>query len=179
MSIPSIIGLVGPIRAGKTTIAKYLVEKYGYIHASNSQVLVNILVSLNMSPTREHMQLLGNSIFEQLGNDAIANFRVKTLGSNKLVIDGIRYIEEIDCYKQIKDFKLIAVNASLDERFRRSAIDSIKDANLDVERFHALSSSRSEADVPNIMCNADATINNIFDLDVLKVNLDEIINNWD
>jgi len=178
--LPSIIGMVGPIRAGKTTVTKYLVEKYGYISASNSDVLRRILEGMGIEPDRKNLGALGDSIFKVLGNDIIARYRLGNLHKGRIVIDGIRYPDELARYAEVSDFRLLAVTAGPDLRFQRAVGESkeFKDVGISREAFDNLVHSRSELDVPSLILRADKVINNEGGLQSLKQKIDQTLKAW-
>lgn len=159
---PRVIGIVGHIRAGKTTASKYLVDRYGYTLASNSEVLSNILEDMDLPATRENLSRIGNAIFLNIGNDAIARFRLKNLDQDHIVVDGIRYIEEVEEYRKEPSFVLLGIIASDSNRLERTVneIKSLKDRDITTEKFGKLSLARSELEVPSIIEMADFKIVN-------------------
>ena len=178
--LPKIIGIVGPIRAGKTTVTKYLVEHYGYVSASNSDVLRRILDGMGISPTRANLGALGDSIFKVLGNDIIAKFRLDNLHLGRIIVDGIRYPEELKRYSEVPSFKLLGVTADPDIRFERAVRESkeFKDINISRGAFDDLVRSRSELDVPELVLRADEVIINDRDFESLKQKIDQTLKNW-
>lgn len=177
---PQIIGLVGPIRAGKTTVTKYLVDKYGYTAASNSNVLREILDGMGIPSNRENLGRLGNSIFKVMGNDIIAKYRLDNLHLGRIVVDGIRYPEEIKRYSEVAGFKLVGITADPDVRFERTVRERIelKDVGISREGFDGLVLSRSELDVPHLVSRADEVIVNDGDFESLKQKIDQTLKKW-
>jgi dephospho-CoA kinase len=180
MNLPDIIGIVGPIRAGKTTTANYLVERYGYEIASNSDILKRILAGMEIIPSRANMAMLGNSIFEVLGNDVIAKYRLDRLSLGRIVVDGIRYTDELKRYSAHPGFKLLGLSADSLTRFERTRTSSeeVKDLKISQSDFEQLTSSRSELDVPELLSRADQVIANLGSVEELKLRVDEILNAW-
>jgi dephospho-CoA kinase len=178
--LPQIIGLVGPIRAGKTTVTKYLVEEYGYISASNSDVLREILDGMGIPSNRANLGRLGNSIFKVLGNDIIAKYRLDNLNLGRIVVDGIRYPEEIKRYSEVESFKLLGVAADPDIRFERAVgeREELKDVGISREAFDDLVLSRSELKVPQLVSRADEVIINDGDFESLKQKIDQTLKKW-
>ncbi|TWR85123.1 hypothetical protein FJD38_22865 [Pseudomonas saxonica] len=178
--LPEIIGLVGPIRAGKTTITKHLVDRYGYSLASNSEVLRKILSDVGMAQSRDNLGSLGNSIFSIFGNDLIARHRVENLHLGKIVVDGIRYTDELARYREVPGFRLIGVQASVETRFERAILDAevCKDIELTRGKFDELVYSRSELDVPELLSKADRVIYNNDDMAQLWLEVDQAILSW-
>lgn len=177
---PEIIGLVGPIRAGKTTVNKYLVERYGYTSASNSDVLRQILAGIGIAQNRASLGALGDSIFKVLGNDIIAKYRMGNLHLGRIVVDGIRYPEEISRYSEAEGFKLLAITADPDVRYDRTVRESeeFKDTDISRDVFDGLVQSRSELAVPDLILRADKIISNDGDFESLKKKIDQTLKDW-
>lgn len=178
--LPEIIGLVGPIRAGKTTITKHLVDRYGYSLASNSEVLRKILGDIGLDQSRDNLGMLGNSLFSIFGNDLIARYRLENLHLGRVVVDGIRYAEELKRYREIPGFRLLGVRAAADTRFERALLNSeeFKDRELSRGKFDEMVFSRSELDVPALLAEADKVIDNNSSLEQLLLELDQAIQGW-
>lgn len=179
--LPEIIGLVGPIRAGKTTVSKYLIEKYGYTSASNSDVLRRILDGMGIVQNRANLGALGDSIFKVLGNDIIARFRLDNLSSGRIVVDGIRYPEEIKRYSEVASFKLLAITADPDLRYERAVCESeeFKDVGISRSAFDGLVQSRSELAVPDLILRAHTVISNDCNFESLKQKIDQTLKGWE
>jgi dephospho-CoA kinase len=178
--IPKVIGLVGPIRAGKTTVSQYLCSKYGYKNASNSKLLTEMLSHLGQAPTRENLGNLGDAIFKTIGNDAFARYRLSKLSLDCIVVDGIRYADELEQYRTESTFRLLGVDSSSEERYRRSLGEDgyIKDQNISGEKFDAFSKARSELDVPSLLLKADRVIFNSGSVLELYEQIDQALSDW-
>lgn len=174
------IGIVGPVRAGKTTVTKYLVERYGYSLASNSAILRTILSDMGVEQTRDNLSVLGNSLFSIFGNDLLARYRIETLGLDRIVVDGIRYSEELTRYRTIPQFKLLGVRAADEARFERALLNSeeFKDKELTRVKFDQMVLSRSEMHVPALLDQADKVIDNNASLSQLLSEVDQAIESW-
>ena len=172
-----IIGLVGAIRAGKTTASRHLTARHGYALASNSDVLKDIASGLDLSPSRENLRKVGDAIFKTLGNDIIARYRLAHY-SKPIVVDGIRYPEEIAIYRQESSFVLLGLRARDDDRFQIAvalAADGGKDQLLSPQQFADLSGVRSEENVPNLLLEADFVIDNCASISDLERAIDDIV----
>lgn len=178
--LPEIIGLAGPIRAGKTTITEYLSKRYGYTIASNSKILKKILIDMGLDHTRDNLGMLGNSIFSIFGNDLIARYRLDSLHLGRIVVDGIRYSEELSQYRNAAGFRLLGVQASDDARFSRAILDpeGHKDLQLTRNKFDEMFLARSELDVPMLLAEADKVIYNNGSVDQLFLEVDQAIEDW-
>lgn len=178
--LPEIIGIVGPIRAGKTTAANHLVEHYGYVQASNSEILKRILIEMGIAPHRANLALVGDALFKVLGNDLIAKYRLENIHLGRIIVDGIRYSDELTRYSASPTFKLLGVTADSEVRFERTlqSADKIKDPNISRIEFDQLAKARSEISVPELLLKADATIHNTGSVDLFKYSLDDILKVW-
>lgn len=173
-----IVGLVGPIRAGKSTISQILVDDFGYSAASNSALLGSILEGMQIEKNRSNLGALGNALFEVLGNDVLAHYRIRTLGDSKVVIDGIRYEDEIKAYSSIPGFLLIAVESHPADRLQRINAKSGEDkdpGHTNLQALRRMDGARSEVQVPLLMEMAHVRIQNNGNLAALRANVHEIM----
>jgi dephospho-CoA kinase len=178
--LPKIIGLVGSIRSGKTFAANYLKQKYGYRIASNSDVLREIARNLGMAPDRENLKRIGDSIFSVIGNDAIARFRLREQLAMPIVVDGIRYREELEAYSLEPSFRLLGLQAKEELRYARAMALAYegKDQNIERTQFNRLVLARSEAQVEGLVLSAHVVINNDSGANEFQESLDRVMKNW-
>ncbi|QDA32564.1 hypothetical protein FH039_11510 [Thermococcus indicus] len=125
-----IVGVVGKIAAGKTTVAKFFEDK-GFCRVSCSDPLIDLLTH-NVSdyswipelpekaePTRERLIEFGKYLKEKYGGDVLIRLAVdKKRHCENIVIDGVRSREEIEAIKQLGG-KVIYVEARPELRFER------------------------------------------------------------
>lgn len=177
---PSIIGLVGHIRSGKSSVAQYLCDRYKYSLASNSDLLREIATNLGMDQNRDNLKKLGDSIFSVLGNDTLARFRLSETQNFPIIVDGIRYKEEIQLYYQEPSFKLIGIEAPEQVRFERlnKMENQGKDSILSEAEFYKLKHARSEVQVDKLLEFADTIIHNNSSKEELFFMLDQLMEEW-
>jgi len=116
-----VIGLVGPIKAGKGEISRYLVEKYNASIYRFSHILGRILSILYLSQSRENLQNLAISLRREFGSGVLIpaiEAMIKGNDNSLIVIDGIRMIEEAEMIKKMNGI-LIYINASNQIRYDR------------------------------------------------------------
>ncbi len=125
-----IIGVVGKIAAGKTTVAKFFEEK-GFCRVSCSEPLIDLLTH-NVSdyswipelperaePTRDRLIEFGKYLKDRYGGDVLIRLAVdKKRHCENIVIDGVRSREEIEAVKRLGG-KVIYVEAKPEIRFER------------------------------------------------------------
>ncbi len=89
-----IVGLSGPIAAGKTTSAK-IFESLGYHYTRYSLVLEGILRGEGKSTTRPSLQEFGDEVHKKLGQRWLGRKLVASLPkAGNAVIDGLRFPED-------------------------------------------------------------------------------------
>lgn len=114
-----IIGLTGTMGSGKAEIAKYLKSK-GFEHYVYSDILRDIANQKKIEPTRENLQKLGTYIKRKTKNWGILSKRIsEKIKSDKVVVDGIRNIDEIKEFRKKGNFYLIGVDAPQRMRYSR------------------------------------------------------------
>jgi dephospho-CoA kinase len=114
-----ILGVVGPLGAGKSTAVEYFVSK-GYSFYRFSDVIKEI--GQLIEPTRSQLQDTANSFRKKHGTDYLATQiwkKIKKSKQEKVVIDGFRNVGEVDFFRNKKDFHLISVDTSQKSRFER------------------------------------------------------------
>ena len=115
-----IIGLTGTIGSGKGEIAEFFKNK-NFSYFSLSHVVREEATKLGIKHERKLLQDLGNELRKKHGNGVLVLKLLDKIKSNKnVIIDSIRNTAEIGELRKLKNFYLIAVNAFLDTRFKRS-----------------------------------------------------------
>jgi uncharacterized protein YprB with RNaseH-like and TPR domain/predicted nuclease with RNAse H fold/dephospho-CoA kinase len=164
-----IVGVSGPISAGKTTIARHL-ESQGYAYTRYSQVLKDMLEKEGREPTRSSMQELGFSVHKEKGQRWLGKKVLKTLTKNNLaVVDGLRFLEDhalmVETYGP--SFFHIHVNSPLNERRKRTRERPLEDIALDTAIHEPV-----EEEIPQLEKVADYIINNDGSMEKLIEQLD-------
>ena len=114
------IGLTGTKASGKGAVAE-LLKQMDFIYSSTSdRVREEAVARGKVNYTIKDLQDIGNELREKFGNEILA---IKTLelvkGNEKVVIDGIRNLGEIEELKRQENFILIGVDAPQEKRFER------------------------------------------------------------
>ncbi|SEA18509.1 ribonuclease H-like domain-containing protein [Nitrosospira multiformis] len=90
----SVIGLSGPLAAGKTTVARFLIEK-GYCYGRFSQVVEAVLKERAIPVTRQTLQELGEELHHDPGQRWLGHQLAKRFPKEgNVVVDGIRFPED-------------------------------------------------------------------------------------
>ncbi|MDK2782649.1 MAG: dephospho-CoA kinase [Thermococcaceae archaeon] len=125
-----IIGIVGKIAAGKTTVAKFFEER-GFCRVSCSDPLIDLLthnlseyswipeVPEKAEPTRDKLIEYGKYLKEKYGDDILIRLALdKKRNCENVVIDGVRSRGEIEAIKK-RGGVIIYVEASPEKRYER------------------------------------------------------------
>jgi dephospho-CoA kinase len=108
---PQIIGLVGHIGSGKTSIATYL-ESLGYARVTLSEFLRREASRRGLEPGRQQLQDLGDELRRIQGGGVLVLAALRLIsdhGWKRAVIDGIRNPDEVGALREAGRSTLIAV----------------------------------------------------------------------
>jgi len=89
-----VIGLSGPLGAGKTTAARYF-EKQGYSYCRYSEVIGRRVAACKSAFTREDLQEEGQLVHEKLGQRWLGRELLRPIQDRRFItIDGLRFPED-------------------------------------------------------------------------------------
>ncbi len=163
---PKVVGIAGHTRSGKTCAAEYLRSKYQAKVFRNSEPIGQVISNLKGAHDRKTYIDLSTALFEVFGNDMLAHHWLRNIGaaptSQLYVVEGIRYLQELETYRASADFLLLGIKSSDRNRFTRASVanDSEKDRGRSYEEFLAQKQLRNESFVDSIVSQADRIIVN-------------------
>ncbi|MDO8481393.1 MAG: dephospho-CoA kinase [Nanoarchaeota archaeon] len=165
-----IIGLTGTMAAGKTTVARMLVDE-GFTHLTYSDILRKVAKEKGIEPTREALQKLGTTLKNEQG-PAVLSKMLLARDHEDIVADGIRTLPEIEELK-LHGAVIWAVVASAETRFSRLKSRGRSGDPQTLEEFKKLdeienSGSTSGQDINACVAAADATLENEETLEALE-----------
>jgi deoxycytidylate deaminase/dephospho-CoA kinase len=127
----AIIGLTGAFGSGCTTTAKHLRDKRGFTLVRLSDpIKTNWAENHEQQPTRPDLQRLGDELRQKNHPGILVELALKAAENDgklpeRLVIDGIRNVGEVDYLRDVYGYRftLIAVLADVDARWDRIGSD--------------------------------------------------------
>jgi len=181
-----VIGLVGPIAAGKSTTVEIL-KKKGFASYSLSDRIREEIQNRNLEITRETLNQVSNDLRETVGADVLAQKTSELIdkeNSEKIVIDSIRNPQEINFLKNHFRMYVIGLIAPQEKRFDFFANRGTNVAGITTwEEFKALDdmelsqSGEYKQQVQACLDLADIVIENTGSVEELEVKLEEILKN--
>jgi len=178
-----IVGIIGEMASGKTTVSDYIKEKYGAQTFRFSDMLGDILDRLYLDRTRGNYQTLSTALRQSFSEDLMSKVLVEDLrraDSDVVVTEGIRRPTDVTFLRELPNFKMIALNVDTRTRYDRltARTEKVDDQQKTWEEFEKENSAESEQEIANIAKAADHTIDNTGSIEDLHKQIDEILANW-
>jgi dephospho-CoA kinase len=174
-----VIGLSGRIGSGKGTIGEYLAREYGAEGRRFSDILVDLLKRLHISPERKALQNMGATLRSQFGDDVLVKALKKDLeaaDSNIVMVDGVRYQNEVEMLRGFEKSILFFVDATPEIRFERVRKRGEKgEGEIDYEEFLRAEKRETERYLDQIKALADFRLDNSGSFDDLYKQIDQAL----
>ena len=175
-----VLGLIGELAAGKTTIVYYLKERYGAASFRFSDPLRNTLDLYDLEISRDNMQNLSTVLRKQFGENLLAKAmakQAKDSNKNLIVIDGVRRFTDIENLTKLPEFHLVYITADVKTRYERyiSRDENAGDKNLTFEDFQAKEGAEADKQVPEVAKSAEFKIDNNGDFEKLNQQIEDIL----
>ena len=126
------------------------------------------------------MNEYSNQMKKKFGNEVWAKRLAKKLqnedikGHKIVIIDGIRSPEEVKMFKSMFDFRVVAVIASEETRFKRNSARGREDDSADFEEFKKRDKTELSWGSGKVIENADYKIDNEGTLEELDASINEL-----
>jgi dephospho-CoA kinase len=179
-----VVGITGTNGAGKGAIAEYL-QKMGFVHLSVTKYLTEIILSEKGDVNRDTMLATANRLRTAYGNDYLMRQlykKAQEIGKN-CIIESVRNVGEVNYLKTLPNFKLIAVDAKPQTRYKRVMSRKSDKDKVSYEKF--LSDEARELDPDPTKTNllacvkmADVVLSNDGSMEDLHQKIDQILASW-
>jgi dephospho-CoA kinase len=113
-----IIGITGAFGSGKTTAAEFFKSK-GYVIVTLSSSLEKEAIQRGLPLTRQNLQDLGNEMRKLYGAGILMKKALYQNNEQKIVVDGLRNLGEVEELRQHAGSTLLAIVADRNIRFER------------------------------------------------------------
>ncbi len=175
-----ILGLVGEMAAGKTTVTDYLKTKYKAVTFRFSDMLRDVLVRLHLPENRYNLQTLSTILRQNFSEDIMSKvlaLDVEKANHDLIITEGIRRPSDIVYLKNLKNFHIIAINADERVRYKRltKRSENPDDKHKTWEQFQAEGKKESEEKIKEVARQAHFTVDNNGSKNELYKKMDEIV----
>ncbi|OJY60554.1 MAG: hypothetical protein BGP16_05745 [Sphingobium sp. 66-54] len=178
---PFVIGVSGPIAAGKTTLAEIL-QLQGYAYTRFSLVIDDLLKERNLPLDRHHRQLVGAEINRDGRQRELAERTMsRVAGAATIVVDGLRFPDDHAFLKEKFGFRFHHIHVSAPDEMRRERYAE----RLELPPFEAgkafdeANASEVERMVPALGRLADQTVFNVGTKDDMATLLLRLLAQWE
>lgn len=179
--IPFVIGISGPIAAGKTTLAEIL-HAQGHAYTRFSLVIDDILKERNLPLDRHHRQMVGAEINREGRQRELAERTISRVeGAAAIVVDGLRFPDDHSFLKEKFGFRFHHIHVSAPDEVRKERYaERLELPFLEAGKaFDEANRSEVERMVPTLERLADETLFNVGTKDDMSVRLLSILAQWE
>jgi predicted nuclease with RNAse H fold/dephospho-CoA kinase len=178
---PFVVGVSGPIAAGKTTLAEIL-QAQGYAYTRFSLVIDDMLRARNLPLDRHHRQIIGAEVNRDGRQRELAELTLSRVSDARtIVVDGLRFPDDHAFLKEKFGFRFvhIYVSAPIEVRRQRYADRMGLEASQASQSFEEAIGSEVERLVPTLERLADQTFFNNGSKDDMSAHLMSLSAVWE
>ncbi len=146
-----IIGITGTLGAGKGTIVEYLVKNKGFKHYSARDFIAGEVKKRGLPLNRDTLTGVANDLREKHSPEYVIEqlfYKAQKNGGNA-VIESVRTPGEVEFLRKQKDFRLFAVDADPEIRYKRIVQRGSETDRVSFETFMANEKREMTSDDPN------------------------------
>ena len=175
-----ILGIAGEIASGKGTATGYLVKKFGASDHRFSTALRDVARRMYLEENRENLQKISTMMRENFNDNILSMVIYKDVENDQhdvVVIDGVRRMADIEFLKKIDGFRLLYVDAAMENRYDRITRrgENTDDNGKTFEEFRKDHEREAELQIRDLKEKADFVVDNDGTMDDLYLRIDEII----
>jgi dephospho-CoA kinase len=160
-----ILGIAGEMGSGKGTIAKHVMAERGGSAHRFSTILRDVLDRLYLEQSRENIQILSMILRKNYSEDILAKSMYHDVENDEhdiVVVDGVRRMADIVFLRELPHFKLIYVEADMQNRYERIVKrgENTDDAAKTFKEFEDDHKADSEIQIRELKNYANHVVNN-------------------
>ncbi len=160
-----VLGIVGEMGVGKSTITDYIKQKHKAVSFRFSDMLTDIAHRLYLEPSRPNLQMISSMLRQTISQDIMSKVIYKdaeNATADLIIIEGIRRPSDITYLRELSNFYLIGMNADERVRYERVCLRSEKpdDQTKTWEEFQQDGLAEAEQEIKNIKAEARVQIDN-------------------
>lgn len=176
-----IVAITGMPGAGKSTAAQALVDK-GWKRVVMGDVVREETRRRGLEPDSKNTGEVMKQLRLERGESAIAELCMEAMletGSNRIVVDGIRSMSEVETFKKSAKVILIAVQASQGRRFSLLKERGRSDDPLSYDMFLKREERELDVGIGEAIALADEVVLNEHTTpDKLAIEIVEVVDRW-
>ena len=177
-----IVAITGMPGAGKSTAAQALV-KLGWARVVMGDVIRGETKRRGLDPDAKNTGEVMKLLRREKGESAVADLCLETIArlkAEKVVVDGIRSMAEVDAFRRKAEVLLVAVDASPERRFELLKERGRKDDPLSYEMFVDRDRRELGVGIGKAIALADETVSNQHATPGrLAVEIAQVVQRWD
>jgi dephospho-CoA kinase len=176
-----IVAITGMPGAGKSTAAQGLVG-LGWKRVVMGDIIREETKKRGLVPDSKNTGEVMKDLRAKLGDAAVARLcleQISELGSEKLVVDGVRSMVEVEEFRKAAHVLLVAVHASPQRRFALLKERGRKDDPLTIDMFLERDSRELSVGVSTAIALANEVVSNEHNTSGgLSKQMTEVVNRW-
>lgn len=175
-----IIGIVGEMGSGKSTVSKIIQDEYGASKYKFSDILREILELLHLPLSRLNLIDLFLILAERFGEDVLARPILKAIEKDShdfIVIEGIRRPADISLLKPLPNFHLLGIMSDEQSRFQRiiHRTENSDDTTKTFSEFQKDQERKTETLITSMINNSSHQIINNGTIEELRIKVKNLI----
>jgi len=176
-----IVAITGMPGAGKSTAAQAL-ARFGWTRVVMGDVIRAEVKRRGLEPDAKNTGEVMRLLRAERGDSAVADLCLETIakaGTEKVVVDGIRSVAEVEAFRRKAKVLLVAVDASPERRFELLKERGRSDDPLTYDMFVARDRRELDVGIGEAIAIADKTISNQVSTPAkLASELMEVVEGW-
>lgn len=170
---PAVVGISGPICAGKTTASRFL-ERDGFAYTRFSLIVDDEIRKLGLTPDRQMRQRIGLQVNRTKGQRWLCEQALARVGAERLiVVDGLRFLDDRAFFLERYGARFLHVHIVAPADLRKKRYQE-----GDGGSFEEADAMPVEGEVDRLGGKADDSVDNSFTMDSLDNAITSIVRSF-